>query len=147
MAAGDAFRAWFPGMVIELRKFWKPDMKWNEVIDFCNQMTVLRTHIRKEQGIKPAIITCRKCGTKGESIVPDISPRSLLFTLKKIELISDELFKYLERGWIKYQKSNNIDAYGNKKKKERNKNGRATVGSIKHQKRSRDGGKSVNGLQ
>jgi hypothetical protein len=112
MAAGDAFRAWFPEMIEELKVFWKPDLKWNEVISFCNKMTIYRQEIWKIKNIKAAIITCRKCGESSEMKMPDISPRSLLFTLKKISIIDDEQLKLLEKSWKKYQKIQNVNAYG-----------------------------------
>lgn len=34
MAAGDAFRAWFPEMLEELHIFWKQDLEWNKIIYF-----------------------------------------------------------------------------------------------------------------
>lgn len=112
MAAGDAFRAWFPEMIEELKIFWKPDLEWNKVICFCTIMTILRQEIWNKQYIKPAIITCRKCGNTSEMKMPDISPRSLLFTLKKISIIDDEQLKLLEKDWKKYQKTQNLNAYG-----------------------------------
>ena len=118
MAAGDAFRAWFPEMIDNLRNFWKPDLEWNEVISFYSKMTILRQEIWKKQGVIPANITCRKCGKTSEMKMPNISPRSLFFTLKKISIIDDKQLKLLDKNWKQYQKTQNLNAYGLKKVQE-----------------------------
>jgi hypothetical protein len=114
MPAGDAQRAWFPEMLEELKRFWNPDVAWDEFVDFCARMTALRREIRQARGIKPPMTTCRKCGATGRSDLPDVSPRSALFALRKVGAISDEEMKNLDREWKKYRKTNALDAYGKK---------------------------------
>ena len=41
-----------------------------------------------------------------------ISPRSLLFMLKKENVITEDEFKALDKDWGKYRKRHNLDAYG-----------------------------------
>jgi len=45
MPAGDAQRAWFPEMLLELEQKWYPDMTWDEYVDFCSEMTRMRENI------------------------------------------------------------------------------------------------------
>ena len=52
MPAGDAQRVWFPEMLDELRGVWRPGIPWQEVIEFCVRMTVLRKEIRNSRGIE-----------------------------------------------------------------------------------------------
>ena len=47
--------------------------------------------------------------------VPPVSPRSLLFALQKIDAISDEELKRLDKEWMRYRKTENLDAQGHKK--------------------------------
>ncbi len=116
MAAGDSQRAWFPEMINDLRKKWNPSMSWKECKELCDEMTEKRKRIKAKKGIKPIRGWCKHC--QGYHIMEPapISIRSLLFALKKISLIIDEEFKKLNSEWKKYQRINNRNAYGKKKK-------------------------------
>jgi len=115
MPSGDAQRAWFPEMLEELQRYWSPDVSWDDLIKFCSRMTSVRAEIRQARGIKGPMMTCRKCGKRRRSRLPDISPRSALFALRKLGVISDETMKSLERDWAKHRQANGLDAYGKKK--------------------------------
>ena len=43
---------------------------------------------------------------------PDISIRSMLFALEKIDVIDHDEFTGLDKSWKKYRKAANLDAYG-----------------------------------
>ena len=55
---------------------------------------------------------CPKCGKYTLSTPLNISPRSLLFMLKKENVITEDDFKELDKDWKKYRKTHNLDAYG-----------------------------------
>ena len=112
MPAGDAQRAWFPEMLSELERFWKESPDWPEVVVFCEKMTSLRTTIRDERGIRNPMMTCRSCGGKQAMTLPEISPRSLLFALQKIEIIDDAELKVLDKEWMRFRKNENLDRRG-----------------------------------
>jgi ribosome biogenesis GTPase A len=44
--------------------------------------------------------------------LPAISPRSLLFALQKIDLITDDELKQLDKEWKRFRKNENLDARG-----------------------------------
>ena len=112
MAAGDAQRAWFPEMMSELKKTWNPQMSWEECADLCQKMTFYRESIWNDQKIKPARIWCTNCKQYHDSRPPSISIRSMLFALKKLNVIDDDELKALDKSWKKYRKESNLDAYG-----------------------------------
>ena len=112
MAAGDAQRAWFPEMMEKLKETWGPQMSWEECADFCQKMTVSRESIWKDREINPARMWCPKCQDYHNSRPPDISIRSMLFALKKLNVIDDNELKALDKSWKKYRKEFNLDAYG-----------------------------------
>jgi hypothetical protein len=112
MPAGDAQRAWFPDMLSELEGFWGNQPGWEDVICFCEIMTSLRTKIREQRGIRPLMMRCRSCGGKHAATIPPISPRSLLFALQKIEAIDDQELKRLDKEWMRFRKTENLDARG-----------------------------------
>jgi hypothetical protein len=112
MAAGDAQRAWFPEMTEELERFWTGQVDWDQMIAFCARMTEVRRGIRQSRGIRPPMTTCPKCGRTARSQLPDVSPRSALFALRKAGVLTDEQMKQLEREWTRHRKAHALDAYG-----------------------------------
>jgi hypothetical protein len=114
MASGDAQRAWFPEMLDDLENRWSSKMTWDDLAVFCRSMTEKRKRIRDARGIQAPRVRCGKCG--GTMVLPPISIRSALFSLRKLGIIDDERFKKLDRDWIKHRKQNALDAYGNKSK-------------------------------
>jgi hypothetical protein len=101
-------------MTEQLTRFWTGQAQWDEVIEFCERMTALRSSIRQRRGIKAPMITCPDCGTTGRSELPGISVRSTLFALRKIEALSETQMKELDRDWSRYRKAHALDAYGHK---------------------------------
>ena len=114
MAAGDAQRVWFPEMIESLKDRWTPKMTWSECSEFCEEMTNVRENIRKERNIKPIRFFCKGCQEYHYSSMSPISIRSMLFTLKKIRIISETKFKTLDKSWKKYKKENDLDPNGKK---------------------------------
>ncbi|TWU58880.1 hypothetical protein Poly51_16600 [Rubripirellula tenax] len=58
------------------------------------------------------MMTCRNCGGKHAMILPPISPRSLLFALQKIDIITNDELKQLDKQWKSFRKEENLDAQG-----------------------------------
>ena len=112
MAVGDAQRAWFPEMMTKLKETWNPQMSWEECADFCKKMNVFRESIWEDRKIKPARTWCSNCQEYHDSRPPEISIRSMLFALKKLNVIDDNELKALDKSWRKYRKASNPDAYG-----------------------------------
>ena len=115
MAAGDAQRVWYPEMLDELKTRWTPGMPWDDVIVFCERMTIMRKELAVSRDIKPPMIKCHECGTRERAAYPTIGIRSLIFALQKIEAISDDELKEIDRDWKRYQRKNSLNAYGKKK--------------------------------
>ncbi len=115
MPSGDAQRAWFPQMLAALEEFWTPEVSWEAFIVFCTRMTAVRSEIRKTKGIRSPMMYCRSCKERHPAKLPDISPRSALFALQKLGMISDAEMKALDRDWARYRREKQLDAYGNPK--------------------------------
>jgi hypothetical protein len=115
MPSGDAQRAWFPEMLSELRQFWDNSPDWSEVVAFCENMTSLRSSIWEQRGIRGPMMTCRSCGKKHAMTLPPISPRSLLFALRRIDIITEDELKQLDKEWKRIRKNENLDALGHVK--------------------------------
>jgi hypothetical protein len=117
MASGDNARIWFPVMLGELRKIWRPDMTWQEMNEICLQMGKRLVEIRKEKGISTKTNMPCKCGCGGMmEISSKISIRSLLFSLNKIAAISEEKLNELDKSWKSYQRKNKLNAFYEPKK-------------------------------
>jgi hypothetical protein len=115
MPSGDAVRAWFPQMHVHLKDKWSPSLSWDECAELCREMTNLRTRIRHEQGIKPPQMFCKGCGgVHGMEPLP-IGIRSLLFALRKVNLLDDDGFARLDNEWKKHQRRHSLDSIGNPK--------------------------------
>ena len=112
MPAGDGIRAWFPQMIEELKKIWKISMSWEEYAALASEMTVLRSKIRENKGITSPQMFCKGCGgIHGMDPIP-IEIRSILFALKKAELLDDDQFSRLDKEWKKYQRLHRLDCHG-----------------------------------
>ena len=99
----------------ELKMKWTPALSWDECIELCREMTDLRSRIRQEQGVKSPQMFCKGCGgVHGMEPLP-IGIRSMLFALRKVNLLDDEHFMRLDNEWKKHQKRYRLDSLGNPK--------------------------------
>lgn len=114
MASGDNTRVWFPEMLEELPNMWHPGMTWPEVKEICLLMGQRLEDIRKQKGTSTELSTSCKCGGK-LSLSNRISIRSLLFSLRKVGVVTEEDFKGLDKDWKSYQRKNKLDGYGEMK--------------------------------
>ncbi len=103
-------------MIDDLRAYWSSTTTWQDLIVFCRQLTDKRKRIRDERGIKPPIMHCPKCGETTQAEIRGVSIRSTLFALKTNHIISDDELSTLEKGWKQFQRANNLDGYGDKRK-------------------------------
>jgi hypothetical protein len=112
MPIGDAQRTWFPEMVEELRRRWHPGLSFPEVIALRDEFDAMVHHIRSTRHIRTPVIRCPKCGRVGPAAEPDVSVRSLIITLAKYSITSDEEAKVIEKEWAAYRKANGLDLHG-----------------------------------
>jgi hypothetical protein len=115
MPSGDAQRAWFPEMLSHLAKNWNDKISWEDYCHICKEMTEYRKELREQKNIGKVKKFCKNCNQYHEMGPPPIGIRSLLFALKKSNIINDSKFTILEKEWKKYQRKNNLDGYGNLK--------------------------------
>ena len=81
MAAGDASRTWFSEMVETLRREWKPDMLWEEIIALRDRLDAMLQQIRLSQGIRPPTMWCPVCNERTQQAEPTVSVRAVIFAL------------------------------------------------------------------
>ena len=115
MPAGDAQRAWFPEMTDALQKIWTPEMSWEECASLCNAMTSMRAEIKAKKGIRGPLMRCKKCNQMREMTLLPIGIRSMLYALRKLEVLSYEEFLLKDKDWKRHQRRHKLDGYGNPK--------------------------------
>jgi hypothetical protein len=116
MASGDNFKVWFPEMVIILKSTWHSTLSWEEIAELCHSMSERRNVIRAQKGIKNPLMHCNDCGEKHELLSTPITIRSLLFALKKENIVDELEFERLDTDWKKYQRKHKLDGSGVSKK-------------------------------
>ena len=112
MPAGDAQRTWFPEMVAELRRRWRADLSFGDVIELRDEFDDMLHHIRSTRHIRTPIIRCPKCGNVGPAAEPDVSVRSMIIALAKFDITSANEARTLERRWAAYRRTNGLDLDG-----------------------------------
>ena len=122
MASGDGGRAWFPEMLVKLKRKWSSkwknkELNWQDAIKFCQQMTAFREELKKEKGVKGPRMWCRECNDYKEMVPMPLSPRSMLYALKKEGVISDAEFQVHDKSWGSFQRKNKLNGYGEPKVK------------------------------
>ena len=81
MASGDASRTWFSELVEALRREWKPDMPWEEIIALCDRLDSMLQEIRLSRGIRPPTMWCPVCNQRTQQAPPSVSVRALILAL------------------------------------------------------------------
>lgn len=110
MPSGDNTRVWFPEMLEELSKMWVPEMTWEEMNEICLHMGAKLSGLRKEKNINIRTSIRHSCGSTME-LCSKISIRSLLFALAKINAISEEELKKLDKEWKCFQRKRKLNGY------------------------------------
>ena len=104
MAAGDASRTWFSEMVEALRREWKPDMPWEEIIALRDRLDAMLQRIRLSRGIRPPTMWCPVCNERTQQAEPTVSVRAVIFALGRFGIVPQVEFKSVEKRWAKYRK-------------------------------------------
>lgn len=103
MAAGDASRTWFSEMVETLRREWKPEMPWEEVIVLRDHLDSMLEEIRLSRGIRPPSMWCPVCNRQTQQAPPSVSVRALIFALSRFGIVAAAEFRSLEKRWAKHR--------------------------------------------
>jgi len=111
MAVGE--KVWFPEMLEELKKAWKPGMSWSEIVTMLRYLEQRCTEIKTGRNIASNFIPCSSCGG-GVGQATKISMKLLLLTLRNNLIISDFQFGRLERDWLVYKRKNGLNGYAEK---------------------------------
>ena len=112
MPSGDAQRTWFPEMVEALRQEWHEGMSVAELVRLRYRLDAMLQAIRSERKIRPQLMTCPGCGTRGPAAEPRVSVRAMILSLGRFGIASPTDARRLEKAWIKYQRENGVDLYG-----------------------------------
>ncbi len=114
MPSGDAQRVWFPEMLEALTAAWSPSTTWDDLVDLCGRLTVLRKDLRHSRGIQAPLTKCPKCGSVSRGDIKGVSVRSALFALRKVGVVSDSDFQHLDRDWKKHRAARGLNELGKK---------------------------------
>ena len=112
MAAGDASRTWFSEMVEALRREWKPEMPWEQVITLRDRLDAMLQEIRSSRQIRPPTMWCPVCKQRTQQAEPSVSVRAIIFALGRFGIAPPAEVKSLEKRWAKYRKDNRLDRNG-----------------------------------
>ena len=99
-------------MVGELRRRWRADLSFPEMIELRSEFNAMLHHIRSTRHIRTPVIRCPKCGHVGPAAEPDVSVRSLIIALAKFGISSPDEAKALEKHWAAYRRTNGLDLHG-----------------------------------
>lgn len=112
MAAGDASRTWFSEMVETLRREWRADMPWEEIIALRDRLDSMLREIRLSRGIRPPTMWCPVCNQRTRQAPPSVSVRAVIFALGRFGVAPPGEVKSLEKRWAKHRKENGLDRNG-----------------------------------
>src|SRR3989337_2923057 len=112
MASGDVSRTWFSELVEALRREWKPDMPWEEIIALRDRLDSMLQEIRLSRGIRPPTMWCPVCNQRTQQAPPSVSVRALILALGRFGIAPQTEVKSLEKRRAKQQKENGLDRNG-----------------------------------
>lgn len=112
MASGDASRTWFSEMVEVLRRGWKPDMPWEEIIALRDCLDTMLQQIRLSRGVRPPTMWCSVCNQRTRQAPPTVSVRAVIFALGRFAILPRGEVQSLEKRWAKHRKQNSLDRNG-----------------------------------
>lgn len=112
MASGDPQRTWFPEMVDVLRRRWRADLSFEELIGLAGELDEMLHRIRAERHIGTPIIRCRHCGQVGPAAEPDVTVRAMIFSLGRFGIVPMDEMKQTEKRWAAHGKQHGLDLYG-----------------------------------
>ena len=109
MPAGDASRTWFSEMIEALRREWKPEMPWEQVVALRDCLDAMLQEIRLLRGIRPPTMWCPYCKQRTRQAPPNVSVRAVIFALGRFGIASQTEIKSLDKRWTKHRKENGLD--------------------------------------
>ena len=112
MAAGDASRTWFSEMVEALRREWKPEMSWEQVVTLRDRLDAMLQEIRSSREIRPPTMWCPVCKQRTQQAEPSVSVRAVIFALGRFGVAPPAEVKSLQKRWAKHRKQNGLDRHG-----------------------------------
>ena len=74
-------------MVETLRREWKPEMPWEEVIVLRDHLDCMLREIRLSQGIRPPSMWCPVCNRQTQQAPPTVSVRALVLALGRFGIV------------------------------------------------------------
>jgi hypothetical protein len=112
MPAGDSLKTWFTPVIMRLTSSWSHDLKWDEVINLCVDLTKIRNNYRNEQGIQGQKMWCPECQSRHQFSPGPISITALLSALLRYGVINAQEADLKTKEWKKYQRKNKLNSSG-----------------------------------
>lgn len=76
-------------MLDELQEQWNKSLSWEDCGLLCERMTVARTKLKLEKGLRGPMMRCHHCNAVHEMRLAPITIRSLLFALRNQGVLND----------------------------------------------------------
>ncbi len=112
MAAGEAYRVWFPEMVECLRSHWHQGMSLNAMVELRDDLDAMLQRIRFERRIRSAVFKCSRCGYVGEGADPRVSVRAMILSFGRFGIASADQMQALEKARAAKRKESGLDLHG-----------------------------------
>ncbi len=112
MPSGDRQRVWFPEMIELLRREWRESLAWDDLVVLRDHVDALLQELRSTRGIRPARMTCARCGYRGPGGESSVSVRAMILTLGRFGIADATVAKALEKRWKAHAKASHLDRDG-----------------------------------
>jgi hypothetical protein len=112
MPSGERGQVWYPELVDLLRRGWRPDASWDDVVQLRDQLQTTLENLRRDRGIAPPTFRCPRCGVAAAGAQPRISVRAMLISLRRFGIADPESVRRIEARWARYRQEHHLDLYG-----------------------------------
>lgn len=112
MPTGERSQTWFPELVAELRRSWRPDLTWEAVIGLRDELQRTLELLLSSRKIKPAAVRCTHCGHVRPGAPPAISVRAVLLALRRFGIEQEDRVRQLDKDWSRHRALLQLDLYG-----------------------------------
>ncbi len=112
MPSGERNQIWFPEIIALLRRDWRPDASWDELIRLRGRLQAALDELRRTRGIVPQVVHCSRCDTSEPAAPPRISVRAMLISVRRFGLGDVAVVEQLERAWARHRRASRLDRYG-----------------------------------
>ena len=113
MPIGQGNTVWFKELKDILRERWKDNLSISEQFIIVSELDNKLNQIRKDGNMVPPMMWCPKCKKRERSRFTVVSITSMYYTLKGMEIISEDELKKLIKNWKAYSRLEKINTYGN----------------------------------